>query len=66
MPVQDVPDSGDMTAVNQVSDAAADSTPVIVTAAIAGIAGSVALVVFLHFGPGISGIRGMVRGIFIR
>jgi hypothetical protein len=61
VPAQNSQSSGDIAAVGQVSDAA----PAVVTAALVA-AGALAVVVFLRFGPGVSGIRGIARGIIRR
>jgi hypothetical protein len=64
-PVQDIEYSGTIVASDQVStNDAVDSTPVVLFVNL--VAGAVALVVILHFGPGIAGIRGMVRTILRR
>jgi hypothetical protein len=61
-PVQDIKDSGTIVAADQVSSDAPDSTPVVLFVALV-VAGTVAMVVILRFGPGISGVRGMARTI---
>lgn len=65
-PVQDIEDSGTIVAAaDQVSSDAVDSTPIVLFVTLV-VAGTFALVVILRFGPGISGVRGMVRIIMRR
>lgn len=59
-PVQDIEYSGVVVAADQVASDAVESTPVIVGVASVILIGGVALLV-LHFGPGVSGIRGIAR-----
>jgi hypothetical protein len=66
-PVQDIEYNGVVVAAaDQVESDAVGSTPVVLFVALVVAAGSVAMVVFLRFGPGISGIRGIARTILRR
>jgi hypothetical protein len=64
-PVQDIEYSGTVVAADQAASDAVSSTPVVVGVVSVIVIGGVAWIV-LHFGPGIDGIRGVVRGLLRR
>jgi hypothetical protein len=64
-PVQDIEYSGTVVAADQAASDAVSATPVVLVVALV-VAGTFAMVVFLHFGPGVSGIRGIARTILRR
>ncbi|MDQ0000467.1 hypothetical protein [Pseudarthrobacter sulfonivorans] len=61
----DIENSGIIVAASETKSDAVVSTPVVLFVALV-VAGTLAMVIILRFGPGIAGIRGTARGLLRR